>query len=52
MGESGDVEARSSVTKVFDLPPGTFVLFCNIDSTAGTVSNHFKRGMVTTLIAV
>jgi hypothetical protein len=53
MGESGDVPARTSVTKTFDLSPGTYVLFCNIDNKVGTtVRNHFKSGMFTTLIAV
>jgi hypothetical protein len=53
MGESGDVGAGATVTKTFNLPAGTYVMFCNIDTKAGgTVYNHFKRGMITTLIAV
>ena len=53
MGESGDVAAKSSVTKTFDLPPGTYVMFCNIDNkSGGKVVNHFTRGMVARLIVV
>jgi plastocyanin len=53
MGESGDVAAKSSVTKTFDLPPGTYVMFCNIDNkSGGNVVNHFTRGMVARLIVV
>jgi hypothetical protein len=53
MGETGDVAVKATVTKTFDLPPGTYVMFCNIDSkTKSTVVNHFTHGMATTLIAV
>jgi hypothetical protein len=53
VGETGDVPAGGSVTKTFDLPPGTYVMFCNIDNkNNGTVLNHFTRGMVAPLIAV
>jgi hypothetical protein len=53
MGETGDVPARTSVTKTFNLAAGTYVMFCNIDNKTGsTVRNHFKSGMVTTLIVV
>ena len=53
MGESGDVTAGSTVTKTFDLPPGTYVVFCNIDTKSGNaVLNHFMRGMVATLVVV
>ena len=53
MGETGDVAVGATVTKTFELPPGTYVMFCNIDNkNGGTVLNHFTQGMVTTLIAV
>jgi hypothetical protein len=53
MGETGDVAAGSSVTKTLDLPPGTYVMFCNIDNkNNGTVINHFTHGMVAPLIVV
>ena len=54
MGETGDVAAGSSVTKTFNLPSGTYVMFCNIDNkiTGGTVFNHFMHGMVATLTVV
>ena len=53
MGEFGDVPAKSSATKTFDLPPGTYVLFCNVDTKQGSrLFNHFAHGMSTTLIAV
>ncbi len=52
MGETGDVPAKSTVTKTFALPPGTYVMFCNIDTKQGSsVINHFARGMVATLVA-
>jgi hypothetical protein len=53
MGESGDVPAGTTVTKTFDLPPGTYVMFCNIDNKAGgSVLNHFTHGMVASLVVV
>jgi hypothetical protein len=53
MGESGDVTAGSTVTKTFDLPAGTYVVFCNIDTKNGSaVLNHFVHGMVATLVVV
>ena len=53
MGESGDVAAGKTVTKTFNLPAGTYVMFCNIDSkSSGKPLNHFTHGMVTTLTVV
>jgi hypothetical protein len=53
MGETGDVPAGSSVTKILDLPPGSYVMFCNIDTKSnGTVLNHFVHGMFALLIVV
>jgi plastocyanin len=53
MGESGDVAAGKSVTKTFTLPPGSYVVFCNIDTKTGTtVVNHFTHGMSATLLVV
>ena len=53
MGETGDVIAGATVTKTFNLPPGTYVMFCNIDNKNGpTVLNHFTHGMVATLVVV
>ncbi|MCU1426601.1 MAG: exported protein of unknown function [Actinomycetia bacterium] len=53
-GEAGEVAPTKAVTKSFDLPPGTYVLFCNIDlkKPDGTVVNHFKSGMRTPLVVV
>ena len=47
LGESGDVAAGKRVTKTFDLSPGTYVMFCNIDdkNPDGSVTNHFQEGM-------
>ena len=51
MGEAGDVPAGGTVKKAFDLPVGTYVMFCNIDQKNGdTVLNHFKSGMHATLV--
>jgi hypothetical protein len=53
MGETGDVPIGKQVTKTFNLPAGTYVLFCNIDNkSGGTTVNHFKEGMATTLVVV
>jgi uncharacterized cupredoxin-like copper-binding protein len=53
MGETGDVKAGSTVTKTFDLAPGTYVMFCNIDGKVnGKPFNHFTHGMVATLTVV
>jgi len=54
IGETGDVPARTHVTKTFNLTPGTYVLFCNIDTANGdgTVLNHFKQGMSATLTVI
>jgi hypothetical protein len=53
IGETGDVPARTHVTKTFNLAPGTYVLFCNIDNHSdGTVLNHFQHGMSATLTVI
>lgn len=53
MGETGNVTAGSTVTMTFNLAPGTYVVFCNIDTKNGTaVLNHFMHGMVATLVVV
>lgn len=53
MGETGDVKAGTTVTKTFTLTPGTYVMFCNIDTKNGsTTLNHFVHGMVATLAVV
>jgi hypothetical protein len=52
MGETGDVAAGATVTKTFDLTPGTYVMFCNIDTpNGGKTLNHYTHGMVATLLA-
>ena len=53
VGETGDVDPGKTVTKHFKLTPGSYVLFCNIDTTApdGSVTNHYTRGMVANLTA-
>ena len=53
MGETGDVKAGTTVTKTFELPAGTYVIFCNIDNKiGGKAVNHFTHGMVATLTVV
>jgi uncharacterized cupredoxin-like copper-binding protein len=53
IGETGDVKAGKTVVKTFKLTPGTYVMFCNIDSAAsgGGVLNHFSHGMTATITA-
>jgi hypothetical protein len=36
LGESGEVAARSSITKTFTFTPGTYMAFCNIVDDMGT----------------
>ena len=53
IGETGDVPAQAHITKTFNLSPGTYVLFCNIDNrNGGTVLNHFQHGMSATLTVI
>ena len=54
IGETGDVKPQGHSTKRFDLTPGTYVLFCNIDSknADGTVTNHFQHGMSAVITVV
>ena len=53
MGETGDVPAGTTAKKTFDLKPGTYVMFCNIDNkVGGALLNHFTHGMVASLVAV
>lgn len=53
MGEAGEVTPGKQVTTSFTLPPGTYVMFCNIDTKTGsTTLNHFTHGMATTLVVV
>ena len=42
-----EVEAGRSVTKTIKLTPGTYTMFCNIDTekSDGTILNHFQSGM-------
>ncbi len=46
MGEMGDIPAGSTVSKTFDLPAGTYVMFCNIDTGTPKIL-HFPKGMHT-----
>jgi plastocyanin len=46
MGEMGDIPAGSTVSKTFDLPAGTYVMFCNIDEGTPKIL-HFVKGMST-----
>jgi uncharacterized cupredoxin-like copper-binding protein len=51
MGETGDVKPGQTVVKHFNLVPGTYVMFCNVDNTNpdGTTLNHFHQGMAATI---
>ncbi len=42
-----EVKQGKTITKTIELSEGTYVMFCNIDTTLpdGTVLNHFQRGM-------
>ncbi len=47
VGELGEVRPGKTVTNNFELTPGSYVIFCNIDTPQpdGSVLNHFQRGM-------
>lgn len=51
MGETGDVDPGHTVIKKFTLTPGTYVMFCNIDTKAtGGILNHFQHGMSAAIV--
>ncbi len=47
VGEVAELEPGQSCTKVFDLPAGNYVAFCNVtnDNADGSVNSHFDHGM-------
>jgi hypothetical protein len=51
VGEIPEFKAGKQVAKSFQLSPGTYVLFCNIDveNPDGTVTSHYQEGMHTTI---
>lgn len=53
-GETGDIKAQAHAVRRFDLTPGTYVMFCNIDTKSkdATVTNHFAHGMHAVLTVV
>jgi uncharacterized cupredoxin-like copper-binding protein len=48
-----EVKKGATVNKTIDLKPGTYVMFCNIDTKLpdGTVLNHFQHGMSAVITA-
>jgi mRNA-degrading endonuclease RelE of RelBE toxin-antitoxin system len=53
IGEVEDIKKGKTVSKIFKLKPGSYVLFCNIveEEEDGTVVSHFKEGMHTVIDA-
>lgn len=50
IGEIEDIEDGKTVSKSFDLSPGTYVVFCNVvEGTGASAVSHFHKGMHTTL---
>ncbi len=47
VGESGDVPARTSVTKSFTFKPGAYVAFCNIVDDMGMTGTTMMNGNTT-----
>ena len=47
VGESGDVPARTSMTKSFTFKPGTYVAFCNIVDDMGMTGTTMMGGNTT-----
>jgi uncharacterized cupredoxin-like copper-binding protein len=53
MGEVGELKPGAQTKHTIELSPGTYVLYCNIDTkTASGVINHFHKGMTATLTVV
>jgi len=52
-GEIEQFKPGKTESKVFNLKPGSYILFCNVVEKGkdGIVVNHFKEGMYTTLEA-
>ena len=52
IGEIEEFEAGTTASAVFDLTPGTYVLFCNIveEEADGSFESHFMEGMHTTIV--
>jgi uncharacterized cupredoxin-like copper-binding protein len=52
MGETGEIAVGAKKTLSVKLTPGTYVMFCNIDTPAadGAVVNHFQHGMSAALV--
>jgi hypothetical protein len=48
-----EIKKGTTVTKTIRLTPGTYVMFCNIDTMLpdGTSFNHFQRGMSNVITA-
>lgn len=44
VGESGDVPARTAITKTFTFKPGTYVAFCNIIDEMGMTGSTMMNG--------
>jgi hypothetical protein len=53
VGEVEDIKKGKVKSKVFKLPPGSYILFCNVvdEAADGTVVSHFAEGMHTTIEA-
>jgi mRNA-degrading endonuclease RelE of RelBE toxin-antitoxin system len=53
IGEVEDIKKGKTVSKIFRLKPGSYVLFCNIvdEEEDGTIVSHFKEGMHTVIDA-
>jgi uncharacterized cupredoxin-like copper-binding protein len=53
LGEIEDIKPGKTKAKVFKLPAGSYIFFCNIveKHKDGTVVSHFKEGMYTTVEA-
>ena len=53
VGEVGEMKAGGHAQQSFELTPGTYILYCNIDTKAKSgVVNHFHAGMSATLTVV
>lgn len=51
IGEIEEFEAGTTESATFDLPAGTYTLFCNIveQEADGSYESHFEEGMVATI---
>ncbi len=49
VGKIEDFAPNSAASVIVDLPPGSYLLICNITEQNQAIGNHYKKGMVAAL---